>query len=80
MPGPSRRRGCPSTPESTTGRVAYATLGDLVFLLMVTPWSIREFDPEREIDTLLAVEDAYGSGEGIVLTEHRYLIVAEHDG
>jgi SAM-dependent methyltransferase len=60
-------------------KVAYATLGDLVFLLMVTPWSIPGFDPEREIDTLLAVEDAYGSEEGIVLTEHRYLITAEDD-
>ena len=58
-------------------KVAYATLGDLAFLLMVTR-DIPGFDPEREIDTLLAVEDAYGSEVGIVLTEHRYLIVAEH--
>lgn len=58
-------------------KVAYATLGDLVFLLLVAPWTIPDFDPERDIDALLAVEDAYGSDQGIVLTEHRYLMVAE---
>ncbi len=61
-------------------KVAYATLGDLVFLLLVAPWTIPDFDPEDEIDTLLAVEDAYGTAEGIVLTEHRYLMVAERAG
>ena len=58
-------------------KVAYPTLGDLVFQMLVTPWEVPDFDPEREIDTLLAVEDTYATEEGIVLTEHRYLIVAE---
>ena len=61
-------------------KVAYATLGDLVFLLLVAPWTIPDFDPEREIDALLAVEDAYRSDQGIVLEEHRYLMVAERAG
>lgn len=57
--------------------VAYETLGDLVFVLLVAPWEIPGFDPEREIDALLAVEDALGGEHGIVITDRRYLIVAE---
>ncbi len=56
--------------------VAYATLGDVVFMLLITPWTIPGFDPVKEIDALLALEDAYGSNDGIVLTEGHYLLVA----
>lgn len=59
------------------GRVAFATLGDLVYMLLVAPWSFPDFDPRRDIDALLALEDALGTpGGGIVATEMRYLIVA----
>ena len=61
-------------------KVAYATLGDLVFQMLVTPWEVPDFDPEREIDTLLALEDACGGEHGIVLTEHRYLMTAQKPG
>jgi len=57
-------------------RVAFATLGDLVYVLLVAPWSYPDLDPRRDIDALLAVEDALRTPDGIVLTEHRYLIRA----
>lgn len=58
-------------------RVAYADLGDVVYMLLVTPWTIPSFDPAKDIDTLLALEDACRTTDGIVLTEGHYLIDAE---
>jgi SAM-dependent methyltransferase len=58
------------------GRVAFEALGDLVYMLLVAPWSFPDFDPRRDIDALLALEDALGTPDGIVVTEMRYLIVA----
>lgn len=66
--------------EQREYKVAFATLGDLVFLLCVTPWNIPGFDVERDLDALLAVEADYSTGEGLVLTESRYLLVAEKPG
>ncbi|HET9017432.1 MAG TPA: hypothetical protein VFN57_17655 [Thermomicrobiaceae bacterium] len=57
--------------------VAYATLGDFVLLLLVAPWEIPGFDPLRDIDALLAFADSCRSPEGIVVTESRYLLVAQ---
>ncbi|MEX2247879.1 MAG: class I SAM-dependent methyltransferase [Dehalococcoidia bacterium] len=57
-------------------RVAYATLGDVVFMMLITPWEVPDFDPDAEIDALLAMEDALGGPQGIVFTEVRYLIAA----
>ncbi len=61
-------------------RVAFATLGDVVFKLLTAPWTIPGFDPVMEIDALLALEDACGTSDGIVLTEGYYLIEAERAG
>lgn len=67
-------------------RVAFATLGDLVFMLLVSPWLLPDLDPERDIGRLLALEACRRAPEGIVLTESRYLIEAHkpsdatHDG
>ena len=58
-------------------KVAFESLGDLVFLIGVTPWSIRDFDLEADLEALLAVEADYGTTDGVVLTEGRYLLVAE---
>jgi SAM-dependent methyltransferase len=41
-------------------RVAFATLGDVAFMLLTAPWFISGFDPEAEIDQLLALEDTLG--------------------
>jgi hypothetical protein len=57
-------------------RVAFASLADVCFMLAVAPWFIEGFDPEREVDQLIALEDAHRTPNGIVLTEMRYLIVA----
>ena len=57
-------------------RVAYPSLGEVVFLLCVAPWDLPDFDVERDLDALLAFESACGTGEGLVLTESHYLIVA----
>jgi SAM-dependent methyltransferase len=58
-------------------KVAFATLGDLVFMLTLTPWTIPEFGVERDIDALLALEADLMTEDGLVLTESRYLLVAE---
>jgi SAM-dependent methyltransferase len=58
-------------------KVAFRTLGDVVYMLLLSPWWFPAFDPEREIDTLLALEDALRTDDGIVLTESRYLVTAE---
>lgn len=58
-------------------KVAFATLGDLAFMLTLTPWAIPEFDVERGIDALLALETDLKTDDGLVLTESRFLLVAE---
>ena len=59
-------------------RVEFGSLTDVVYMLLVAPWTIPDFDPERELDALLALEEACGTADGgIVLTEHHYLIVAQ---
>jgi hypothetical protein len=57
--------------------MAYETLGDVVFMMLVTPWEVEDFDPVAEIDDVLAMEDALRTPDGIVFTEGRYLIDAE---
>ncbi len=57
-------------------RVAFATLGDLVYMLLTAPWYVGDLDPVAEIDTLLALDDALRTDDGIVLTEMHYIIVA----
>ena len=61
-------------------RVAFAALGDLVYMILVAPWSFPRFDPAADIDALLALEDALTTPDGIVVTEVRYLIVAHKPG
>lgn len=64
------------TTQHHTWRAAYATIGEVAYMLMIAPWEFPEFDAMREIDSLLALEDAHGTAEGIVLTLARYLLVA----
>jgi SAM-dependent methyltransferase len=60
--------------------VAYRSLGELVYLLAASPWTIPGFDVERDLDALLALEAELGGPEGIVLTEGRYLLEARKAG
>ncbi len=57
-------------------KVAYASLGDFVYLLCVTPWTIPGFDVERDLEALLAFEADRLTEDGIVVTECRCLITA----
>ena len=45
-------------------------------MLLISPWTVPDFDAAADIDALLALEDAQRTPDGIVLTEPRYLIVA----
>ncbi len=57
-------------------RVAFGSLGDVVYMLLITPWDVVGFDPATDIDALLALEDGCGSPDGVVLTEQRFIIEA----
>ncbi len=61
-------------------KVAFGSLGDLVFMLMTAPWTIPDFDPQLEIDALMAVEAELSTADGIVLSEGRYLLEARKPG
>ena len=65
--------------EHHAWRVAYASLGDIVFMLLVAPWEIAGFDPEAEIDQLMALEEAQRTERGIEMTWAREVITA-HNG
>ena len=58
-------------------RVVYEGLGLLVFMLLVTPWTIPDFDVERDIEALLALEAECSTEDGLVMTWSRFLLVAE---
>jgi SAM-dependent methyltransferase len=63
--------------ESYDYRVAYGSLGDIVFMLLVTPWTIPAFNVEQDLDALLALEEACTTEAGLVMTWSRFLLVAE---
>jgi SAM-dependent methyltransferase len=56
--------------------VAYPSLGEFVYMLCVAPWEIEDFDVERDLDRLLALERECLTEEGFLVTECRYLMVA----
>lgn len=59
-------------------RIAYRGLGDVVFMLCVSPWDIPRFAPlEADLDALLDMEESLHTEDGIVLTESRFVIEAQ---
>jgi SAM-dependent methyltransferase len=64
------------TTEYHTWRAAYPNIGAVAYMLLVAPWELPGFDPVRDVDRLLALEDTYGDERGIVLTLAAYLMVA----
>jgi hypothetical protein len=57
--------------------MAYAGLGDLVFLFCISPWDIPDFDPlGSDLEALLALERAYTTSDGLVLYDGRCIIEA----
>jgi hypothetical protein len=73
----STRADSKSPGEQHDYRVAYASLGDMVFMLLITPWTIADFDVERDLETLLALEADHTTEDGLIMTWSRFLIVAE---
>lgn len=58
-------------------RAAYRGLGELVYLLCISPWTIPDFDPlGKDLAALLRVEDRVLTRDGVVLTESRFVIEA----
>ena len=58
-------------------RSAYRGLGELVYLLCISPWTIPDFDPlGKDLAALLQVEDRLIAREGLTLTESRFIIEA----
>ena len=57
--------------------VAYHSLGDIVYMLTISPWEVPDFDLERDIDALLALERACRREEGVVLTHSNFVMEAE---
>lgn len=58
-------------------RAVYRGLGELVYLLCISPWTVPDFDPlGKDLASLLQVEDRLGTGDGLVLTESRFIIEA----
>jgi len=58
-------------------RSAYRGLGELVYLLCISPWTIPDFDPlGKDLAALLHMEDRLAAREGLILTESRFIIEA----
>lgn len=58
-------------------KVAYVTLGDFVFMLAVTPWTVPEFGLERDLDSLISLDEECRTENGLELTESRFLLIAD---
>ena len=55
--------------------VEFGSLGEVAYLLQAVPWLVPDFDLDRDLDALLALERSAGGGR-IVLTEGRYIVEA----
>ena len=56
---------------------AYDNLGDFVFMLCITPWTIPEFEPlGRDLKALLALERELTTADGLVLSDGSYVLEA----
>lgn len=59
-------------------RVAYGSLGDVVYMLCAAPWEISDFSPlDHDLEALIEMERDLRTDDGIVLTEDRFLIEAQ---
>ena len=66
--------------EEHTYRVAYPSLGEIVFMLGVAPWMVPDFDLNRDLDSLLEFEAHCSAADGLVVTESRFLMIARKPG
>ncbi len=63
--------------EQRDYKVAYGGLGELLFMLLITPWTVEGFDVERDLEMLLALEEDCSTSDGLVMAWSRFLLVAE---
>ncbi len=49
-------------------------------MLFAAPWGLPDFDVERDLDALLALEAGCTTDDGLVLTWSQFLLVAEKPG
>ena len=62
---------------SHDGKIAFGILGDFVFMLAVTPWTVPSFSLERDIDSLMELDRECRTENGLELTESRFLLISE---
>ena len=62
--------------DTSETRVAFGSLGDVVYALTAAPWTVPDFSLERDIDALVAFERKHGGENGILMTESRFVIEA----
>jgi SAM-dependent methyltransferase len=63
--------------DSGAANVAYGELGELLFMLLITPWTIPDFNVDGDLEALLALERNRTTSDGLVMTWDRFLLVAE---
>ena len=71
-----RRLGFNVTLQRHSERVRYPSLGAFVFMVAVGPWTLPEFELERDLDAWLELEAACSDGDGVVVRERHYLLEA----
>ena len=71
-----RERGLAVEARQHRWRIAYASIGEIVFMLLVAPWEVPGFDPVAQLDQLLAFEESVRTANGIEMTFDRYLLNA----
>jgi SAM-dependent methyltransferase len=57
-------------------RMAYPSLGEMVFMLCAVPWTVPNFDVERDLDALLGLEAEHLTDKGLIITESHCMVVA----
>ena len=63
--------------QSETVPAAYADLGNMLYMLCITPWTISGFDPlGSDLEPLLALERDLTTADGIILTQGHELLEA----
>ena len=58
---------------------AYVNLGEFVFMLCVTPWTIPDFDPlGRDLEALVQLERDRSTQDGLIMSDGHFLIEAHN--
>jgi SAM-dependent methyltransferase len=55
-------------------RVAFRNIGEIAYILTVTPWTVPGFDIKKDVEALVRLEKELMDREGIILTHARFMI------